>query len=263
MAQLFIGFGDLKRGWAALRAHPVVWKWIAAPAVITLVLIAALVAAILHFADPLAAWLGAHLHGLIPGIGGALVEALVVTLIEALIVVVLSLTGLSLFVSIAGMVAGPFNELLSEHLEAALTGRPPPPFALASFLHGAALGVAHGVRRLLVLLFGLIAMFVIGLVPVIGTIAAPAFGLWLAASGAAYDCYDAVLSRRTLGYRAKLAYLARHRTRTLGLGLGVTGLLLVPVINLVALGVGAAGATVAALALDRGSPGPRDPRSSR
>jgi uncharacterized protein involved in cysteine biosynthesis len=75
-------------------------------------------------------------------------------------------------------------------------------------------------------------------------------GGWFAASGSAYDCYDAVLARRELAYADKLAYLARYRSRTLGLGAGVAGLLLIPGVNLVAVGVGAAGATLAALELD-------------
>jgi uncharacterized protein involved in cysteine biosynthesis len=55
-------------------------------------------------------------------------------------------------------------------------------------------------------------------------------------------------------YRDKLAYLARHRSRTLGRGAAVAGMLLVPGLDLIALGLGAAGATVAALAM------PPDPR---
>ena len=52
-----------------------------------------------------------------------------------------------------------------------------------------------------------------------------------------------------MAYRDKLAYLARHRGRTLGLGLAVSGMLLVPGLNLIALGLGSAGATVAVHAL--------------
>jgi uncharacterized protein involved in cysteine biosynthesis len=86
---------------------------------------------------------------------------------------------------------------------------------------------------------------------VIGSIAAVLIGGWLAARGAAYDCYDAVLARRSLSYGDKLAYLARHRQRTFGLGAAVAAMLFVPGLNLIALGVGAAGATVAAHAIER------------
>lgn len=88
-------------------------------------------------------------------------------------------------------------------------------------------------------------VFVVGTVPVIGAAAAVVLAAWFTATAAAYDCYDAVFGRRAMAYRDKMAYLARHRGRTLGLGVAVAGMLLVPGLNLVALGLGAAAATVA------------------
>jgi CysZ protein len=111
--------------------------------------------------------------------------------------------------------------------------------------------VVHAARRLAAALIGLALVFALGFVPVIGTIAALVVALWFAATAAAYDSYDAVLGRRAMAYRDKLAYLARHRGRTLGLGLAVAGMLLVPGLNLIALGVGAAGATAADHAIQR------------
>jgi CysZ protein len=172
------------------------------------------------------------------------------SVLTTLIVVALVAAALLVFVPVAGMIAGPFNEILSEHIEAQLTGRAAEPFSLRAFVHGFARGVIHGVRRILATLLGLMLVFALGFVPVIGTIAAMLLAVWLAAHGAAYDCYDAVLARRSMSYRDKMLYLARHRKRTLGLGATVATLLLVPGVNLVALGLGAAGATVAAVTLD-------------
>jgi uncharacterized protein involved in cysteine biosynthesis len=59
-----------------------------------------------------------------------------------------------------------------------------------------------------------------------------------------------VLARRLLPYHDKFGYRAAHRGRTTGLGAAVTALLLIPGLNLVALGLGAAGATLAAHELD-------------
>lgn len=242
MRQFVSGVRDVGRGLDVLRAHPALWKWVVAPAVITLVLVVALIAGVVHLADPLVGWLVIHLPSWLAGVAGPL--------FTVMIVIGLSFCALVVFVSVAGMVAGPFNELLSEHIEATLAGRPPAPFSLPAFARDAALGVVHGLRRIAASLFGLAIVFAVGLVPVIGTIAAVLIGGWLAARSAAYDCYDAVLARRALAYRAKLAYLARHRQRTFGLGATVAGMLLVPGLNLIALGVGAAGATVASHAIE-------------
>jgi len=243
MHQLAIGVRDVGRGFAVLRAHPALWKWVIAPAIVTLLLITAAVFGIIHAVDPLVGWLAGHLPGWLAGVASKLLTVLVVA--------ALILAALFAFTAVAGMVAGPFNELLSERVEAALTGRPPGPFSLREFAHGAIQGIVHGLRRLVSALVGLVVVFALGFVPVIGTIAALGVGAWLAASAASYDCYDAVLARRAMAYRDKLAFLARHRGRTLGLGAAVAGMLFVPGLNLVALGVGAAGATVAAHALQR------------
>jgi CysZ protein len=232
------GTGDLSRGLAVVRRYPGLWKWLVAPALVTLALIAAAIVGIAHLVHPLVAWLVGHLPSFLAGAAG--------TLLEVIVVAVLGLGALLVFTAVAGAIAGPFNEMLSERIEAHLTGKPAPAFSLPGFLHELALGIFHGVRRVIVAILGAIVVLAIGLVPVIGTIAALVLGFWFAARGAAYDCYDAVLARRALAYRDKLAYLKRHRARTLGLGAAVAAMLLVPGLNLVALGLGAAGATVAA-----------------
>jgi CysZ protein len=244
MDQLASGVRDVQRGLGVLRAHPALWKWVIAPAVITLVLLAALVLGVLHVSDRLVGWIVAHLPSWVAHVASPLVTTMIVIGLSTAVVLV--------FVPLAGMIAGPFNEMLSEHVEAKLTGLPLTPFSLREFLHGVALSILHGIRRLLAMLVGLIVVFAVGFVPVIGTIAAAVIAGWLAATATAYDCYDAVLARRYLGYRAKLAYLASHRQRTLGLGAAVAVMLVIPGLNLVALGLGAAGATVAAHALERG-----------
>jgi CysZ protein len=245
MHELATGVRDAGCGLAALRAHPALWKWVAAPAVVTLVLLAAAVVGIVHAVGPVAGWAAAHLPGPLAAIASWILTVLIVGgLVTAALLV---------FTAIAGAIAGPFNERLSEHLEAELTGRPPAPFSLGEFVHGAAVSAVHALRRLATALAGIVLVFALGLVPVVGTIAALGVAAWLAATATTYDCYDAVFGRRAMAYRDKLAYLSRHRGRTLGLGLAVAGMLLVPGLNLLALAAGSAGATLADHAIQRGA----------
>jgi len=237
MSELATGVRDVGRGLAVLKAHPRLWKWLIAPAVVTLLVLGAAIALIVHLVAPAFDWVAAHVPGPL-----AATSSVVLTVV---LVVGLGAAALVVFTPVAGTLAGPFCEQLSEHVEAELTGAPAPPFALSAFLHGAVLGVVHSIRRLIAALIGLVLVFAIGLVPVIGTVAAVVVAGWLAGRAAAYDCYDAVLARRNLAYRDKLAYLGRHRGRSLGLGLAVAAMLIVPGLNLIALGIGAAGATVA------------------
>ena len=239
MSELGRGLSDVGRGFAFLNKHPRLWGWVMAPAAVTLVLLAAMVVLVMRIADSIVVRVTSWLPDAIAGVGGWVIWAIV---LAALVV-----GGLLVFVSVAGIVAGPFNELLSEAVEEKVTGKQGPPFALGAFVASALRGIAHGIKRVVVAVLGALLLFALGFVPVIGTIAALLLGGYFTARGAAYDCYDAVLSRRDLPYDAKTAYLAARRGRTFGLGAAVAGMLIVPILNLVALGVGAAGATLAVL----------------
>lgn len=243
MSSLSTGVDDIGRGFRFLNQHPRLWGWVIAPAIVTLLILIALVAGVSHLVDPVVDWATGWLPGFLRGLASALVWLVVI--------IGLGAGALFVFMAVAGIVAGPFNELLSEAVEARLTGVPPPRFSLAALLRGFALGVTHGIRRLMVAVLAFALVFSLGFIPVVGTIGGLALGFYISARGAAYDCYDAVLARRDLPYRDKLAFLAQHRRRTLGLGAGVTAMLFVPVVNLVALGLGTAGATMAVRELEK------------
>ena len=243
MSELGRGLNDLGRGFSFLNKHPRLWGWVAAPAAVTLVVLTALVILVLRIASSLVERMTSWLPDAIAGVGGWVIWVIVLA--------ALVFGALVVFVSVAGIVAGPFNELLSEAVEEQVTGKKAPAFSASAFVASFLRGIGHGIKRLIVAVLGALLLFAIGFVPVIGTIAALVLGVYFTARGAAYDCYDAILSRRDMPYDAKTAYLATNRSRTLGLGAGVAGMLVVPVLNLLALGVGAAGATLAVLDADK------------
>jgi len=231
------GFGDLGRGFTFVRRHPRLWKWLVAPALVTLVLLIGLVVGITWVTRPLVAWVTTHVPSSLAGIVGGLVELIVVA--------GLGVGAALIFVSVISMVAGPFNEMLSEQVEQELTGTPSPAFRLGAFVRDAVVGIGHALRRLALSLVYIVLLFALNFVPLVGSAAALVIGFYLAAKGTAYDCYDAVLARRNLAYADKLAYLRRTRGRALGLRAVVTALLFVPIVNLFVLGIGAVGATLA------------------
>jgi CysZ protein len=242
--ELVKGVGDLARGFRFLSANPRLWGWVIAPAIITLLVIAAVIWGVLSVTDPAVTWVAERLPSWLQGwVGG---------LLRALVIVGLSVGGFLVFVTLAGLVAGPFCELLSEAVEERVTGVAGPGFSLSALVRGLVVGAIHAMRRLFLYLFTIALVFVLGsVIPLVGPALALALGAYFTATSAAYDCFDAVLGRRLWPYRDKIRFLRAHRARTFGLGAGVAGLLLVPVVNLAALGVGAVGATLAVLDLER------------
>lgn len=244
MRGLLRGTGDVGRGFRFLSAHPRLWWWVMAPAIITLVFIVAVIWTVLVISAPLVA--------LVTGWAPDFMEPFAGALVRVLAVAGLSVVGFLVYVSLSGLFAGPFCELLSEEVEERVTGTPARPFSLIGFLRGLVLGVLHAARRLAVYLFALALALAAGsFVPVVGHLLGVALGGYFAATTAAYDCYDSVFGRRLWRYRQKQDFLRAHRGRTFGLGAAVAALLLVPFCNLVALGVGSIGATLAVLDLEQ------------
>jgi len=167
-------------------------------------------------------------------------------ILTIVVVIGLSLAALLVFVSVAGMIAGPFNELLSEAVEARLTGTPGAPFLArgvpprrrarhrpraAPARDRARRGAPDGRARLH---------------PGRRDDRGRRDRLWLAGArrGVRRVRRGAVAARAAVPRQARLPRSPPQPE--LGLGLAIAGMLLVPGLNLVALGLGAAGATLAA-----------------
>lgn len=234
IGELVLGVYDGLRGAAYLARNPRLWVWMAAPAVVAVVILVVAVGAILSLlGGPIAA-----LAGLLPGSWADNVLRLVAG-------IVLAIASVSIFISLAALIAAPFNEQLSEKIEERVTGVPAPRFSLFRFLGDIAIGIAHAARRVFVYVVVMGALLVVGIaVPVIGTILATVLGAIATARFASYDAFDAVWARRRRRYRFKVDYLREHRWRTLGMGAVVALMLVVPGLNLFGLAVGATAATL-------------------
>ncbi len=241
VAELTGGIYDGVRGAAYLVSRPRLWKYVLLPAIVAVaILVFAIGSALTLLSGPLAA-LAAYLPGTWAD-----------NVLELLAGIALTIASFSILISIAALIAGPFNEMLSETIEEAETGVPSPKFRLLGFLRDLLVGLFHAARRVSIFLVVMIVLLVLGVViPVVGTIAAAVLGALATARFASWDAYDAVWSRRRMRYRDKVNYLREHRWRTWGLGASVAVFLVIPGLNVVGLAIGATGATLRSLELQR------------
>jgi len=225
--------------------------WVILPAILIGLVLFFTIAALVAVVSP---WIAA-ITSFIPGQWAE-------RLLEVVAGIILAIASLSIVLSLAALIAGPFNEMLSEAIEERITGVPGGKFKLGHFLYDALIGAIHALRRITVYLFLMGLLLLTGvLVPVIGTALAAIGGAILTARFASYDAYDAVYARRRMPYKAKMAALNANLSRSMGLGAVVAALLLVPGLNLLALSIGAAGATLASVA--PAQPTTRSSRASR
>jgi CysZ protein len=241
VGDLALGIYDGLRGAGYLVSNPRLWGWVLLPAVIAAVILVAAVGWIVGLLSvPIAA-----VAAFVPG-GWA------DNVLKAVAWIVLGIAGFSIFISVAALIAAPFNEMLSEAIEERVTGVKGPKFRIWRFVVDVAVGIAHAARRVAVYLVVMGGLLILGLVvPVVGTVIAGVLGFIATARFASYDAYDAVWARRRWRYRAKMAYLQEHRWRTLGMGAIVAAVLIVPGLNLIALSIGATAATLRMIEQDR------------
>ena len=146
---------------------------------------------------------------------------------------------------LAGIVASPFNDALSERAEAVFMG---------DFVKGEegwkAL-VVGGVKGILAAaattIPRVILMILLGLIPGAGPILAAVVGAYFIA----LEYTDTALTRRRYGTRQKMRTIWKHRRIAMGFGLGANMLLVIPLLNFLSMPIAVIGGTALAIALDR------------
>jgi len=243
VGDFFRGVLDAMHGAFYLATHPRLWKFVLAPLVVGAILLVVMIGSTIGLLDRPIMALASHLPGAWGDDG-----------LRVLAGVVHTIAGVVMFVSVAALIAGPFNEMLSESLEERETGVESPPVSLGTFLRDLVVGLIHSLRRVAVYLAVMIVLLVIGVaLPVIGSVIAMVLGLAATARFASYDAYDAVWSRHRLSYRDKMQRIRDDRWRTLGLGAATSILVVVPGLSIIGLAIGATGATLRRVSDVRGA----------
>lgn len=145
---------------------------------------------------------------------------------------------------LAGIVASPFNESLSERAEELMMGKTVPSESgwkamIVGGARGVATAAATGIPRAIIVV-------ALGIIPGIGPILAMIVGAYFIAVG--YTDY--AFERRKYSIRQKLQTVWRHRKMALGFGFGANFLLLIPLVNFLCMPIAVVGGTALAVALD-------------
>ncbi len=150
--------------------------------------------------------------------------------------------GAILGLALALALAAPLLDRLSRQVEALLRGAPP------DAVRGLRWEFVQALRGGLYFLVAAPAVFVLGLVPIVGPVVAAAWG----AHALALSETDGPLSRRGLDFKGRRAWHGRWRPESLGFGFAGLVTMTVPVANLLLAPVLAVGATLLVLEIEEG-----------
>jgi CysZ protein len=223
-----------------LIEHPRLIGFVVAPALINTLLFVGLLAA-------LSTWGGGWATGLLDGvIDGEHAWYLVpfVWLIRVFWWLFLAaLIGALSFVTVylvGGVIAAPFNEVLSEKVEAIRLGTPEPPFDLKKMLSDALFAMGQELRRVAFLIIVFLVLLPLHFVPVFGTF----IWAWVGFLILAMDQLDIPMARHRYRFVDRVSALKRNMLVGTGFGAACAAFLWVPLLNFLCLPAAVVGGTL-------------------
>ncbi|MFH1463102.1 MAG: EI24 domain-containing protein [Pseudomonadota bacterium] len=230
--QLITGFTYPFRAFGFLRREPMLLPLAIMPAVLNFVLAVGGLVLAFVFAPGLlgAVWQRPDAQGLLLGSLAALW-----VVVAILIGLVLGTLWLVLVYALAGLVATPFTDYLTEQVEVRALGPSEEPFRLRLFARNVFWSVVHSMMNVVAwaLISGLLLL--LNLIPGVGSV------VFAIASGLATSFFlaremmDGCMTRRHLGWWAKQRLVSRNAPLTIGFGLGTMAMFWIPGLNLVLL----------------------------
>ncbi|MBF8271320.1 MAG: Sulfate transporter CysZ [Magnetococcales bacterium] len=157
-------------------------------------------------------------------------------LVVPFLVVGVVLLVFSTFTIVANLLAAPFNSLLAAEVEGFITGEKP----VAEDIGGA---MANELEKLFYSIKWLFLVPILFFIPVVNVVASPVWFI-LCAWMMAVEYADFPMANHAMGGRAVRRHLRRNWGGSLGFGVAVMVLMMVPVVNFLAMPAAVAGATV-------------------
>jgi len=235
------GFGYPFRAVRFLWRHPRLLVLIVIPAGLNFFLLALVVIGALVWGPDLTALIWSR--PVVDSLWSGLLLILWAILSVLLLFLLLTL-GFVVIYALAGILATPFTDYLSEKVEEIQLGPRKTGFQWRVFLGDIWLSVSHSLLNLVLYLALLAPLLLLNLIPVAGNILFLTGSSTLTVFFLARDLLDGPLSRRRLGFRAKVRYIWRHRPLMAGLGAASALLLWVPLLNFLCLPVAMTGGTL-------------------
>jgi CysZ protein len=230
------------RGMSFLRAHRPLWKYAAAPVVLSMVFFSAAYVLLYRLYSYYAAPLES-----IQRFGIVLYYVLLAMLTALLFLIIMFLFG-----KIVSALSAPFNDLLSQKTEELVSGLPsPPPYSAYAVFEDAGRSLAHAFKLLALYVTMLAAALVFLLIPGIGALLYAIVGVIICALMFAFEYVGYAMDRRRFAWKDKKAFMRSRLPSVLGFGLGVVAGGYIPFVNVLLIPSAVIGGTLLFLDLNR------------
>ena len=237
-SQFFKGLGTYSLTFKALSRYKL-WHWVILPGLLSLLIGSTMIYFGITKADDLAHWM----IQIWPFEFGEETVELIMAILSGMIMVILVLLTIKYLVIV---LASPFMGILSEQLEARLTGKATPEVSFGQMLQDILRGLRLALRNIVRELFYTLLLTLTGLIiPVIGQIISGILIFLVQAYFAGFGNLDFTLERRRYNMKQSVDFANSYRWLATGNGTGFLLILFIPILGLVlAPGLGTAAATI-------------------
>lgn len=229
------------RGALFIRSHRALWKYAAAPLLIS--------TAVLGVGYGVAYWLFFRLMS--PLSGGEWYWQVLYYVVAVLVTVLLLIIVFFIFTFVATAIASPFNELISEKTENLVKGTfQDTPFSLMGMLRDSARSIIHSLAIVGIYVGTLIVSLPLLLIPGLGHLLFAGVGVLLSSYLFAFEFLGLPMDRRRYSFTEKRRFLRSSLRSALGFGLGNVVVASIPLVNILLLPAAAVGGTLLFLELN-------------
>lgn len=232
-------------GGRVVAARPWLWGYLLAP--ITILLSFFALTALVSW--PTIGWLMGLIWTPSPS-SGWLLSWLWATFGVVIRLALLGAVGIVLYF-VAGLVATPFNDRLSDEIERMTLGSYEEPFSFRVLVGDLANSLAHSALSLAIWLTVMTCSFFLNLLPVVGSVLSLLIAIVATAIFLGRESMDGCMSRRRMSYRHKYQVVLSQLPLVMGFGLVASALLWIPFLNFVMLPVAVVGGTLMYCELER------------
>jgi len=229
------------KGALFIWTHRVLWKYAAAPLLISTIILGIAYLLIYYSFSRLVS----------PYANEQWYWQILYFVLAAIVIVLLMVLVFFLFTRVASAIAAPFNDLISEKTEELTMGTfGETSFSFIGLLKDSARSIAHSFKILGIYVAILVAGLPILLVPGAGTLLYTVLGALLSSYMFAYEYLGYPMDRRRFSFSEKRRFLRSHFGSAMGFGLGNLAAASIPVINLFFIPAAVVGGTLLFLDVD-------------
>jgi len=225
LKNFYLGIQHIWQGLSFLKAHKKLWAFAILPTVINVALFIIMLNVFSHYYADIYNWLQAFLGPIqieAPEVWYLKIAAWFLMVINGLFQIIIWLLALLcmliIFYVLGFIIAGPFNDMLSERVEQIITGVNPQDFSWKKLLSDLTRTLKAEILKAIFFLSIPLALLLVVFIPIVGSIIYPALTIGFGMFDLSFNYIDYPMARKTQPFSERLKFAKKHKIALIAFG---------------------------------------------